>query len=91
MGDLKEYSFVRVRQLLRAPDHYNGWNVNKRPPQVGDEGTIVDVLQAPGLPDSYVVESSGKDGVTIWLGNFTAEELSLREPSPNKPTQPTPR
>ena len=45
-------------------------------------GTIVDILHAPGLPDNYVVESSGSDGVTVWLGDFWVEELEpfhLRE------------
>jgi hypothetical protein len=35
----------------------------------------VDILQAPGEPEGYVVESSGPDGVSIWLGDFKAEEL----------------
>jgi hypothetical protein len=66
---------VRIRQLLRPPEEYDGWRVNKRPPQVGDTGTIVDILQAPGAPDDYVVEASGPDGVSVWLGDFSAEEL----------------
>ena len=43
---------------------------------VGDRGTVVDILQAPGLPDKYVVEASGPDGITVWLGDFTADELA---------------
>ena len=91
MTDLKEYSVVRVRQLLHPPEHYDGWRVNKRPPQVGDEGTIVDILHAPDLPDRYVVESSGQDGVTVWLCDFSSEELMAVDELPNKPMQPTPR
>jgi hypothetical protein len=72
---LKEYEMVRVRQLLRAPEEYDGWGFNQRSPRVGDVGCIVDILQAAGLPDGYVVESSGPDGITIWLGIFLAEEL----------------
>ena len=75
MLPLQQCEVVRVRQLIQIPDAYDGWRVNQRPPQVGDVGTIVDILQAPGLPDNYVVESSGRDGVTIWLGDFRAEEL----------------
>jgi hypothetical protein len=62
--------------LLRLSEAYEGWRVNQRPPRVGDRGTVVDILQAPGLPDKYVVEASGPDGITVWLGDFTADELA---------------
>jgi hypothetical protein len=75
MERLKQYGLVRVRQLLQAAVEYDGWRVNQRPPQVGDVGTLLDILNAPGLPDRYVVESSGADGITVWLGDFAAEEL----------------
>lgn len=75
MGSLKQYRLVRVRQLLQPPAEYDGWRVNQRPPQIGDVGTLLDILHAPGLPDRYVVESSEADGVTVWLGDFLAEEL----------------
>lgn len=71
---------VRVRQLLHAPDHYNGWKLNQRPPQVGDRGSIVDILHAPNAPDVYVVECSGADGVDIWLAEFAAEEIEALPP-----------
>ena len=77
----EEYSLVRVRQLLHPPAHYDGWCINQRPPQVGDTGYVIDILQAPGLPDNYVVECSGPDGVDIWLGDFTAEELESAPPA----------
>ena len=72
---LQQYAVVRVRCLLRPPEQYDGWRFNQRAPRVGDAGTIVDILQAPGSPDNYVVESSGPDGITVWLGDFTADEL----------------
>jgi hypothetical protein len=72
---LKQYGLVRVVQLLHRPEAYDGWRVNRRPPQVGDIGTLVDILHAPGLADKYVVEASGPDGVTSWLADFAAEEL----------------
>ncbi len=75
MVDLKQYGKVRVRKLLHAPDHYDGWNLNQRPPRVGDTGYIVEILHAPELPDSYVVECSETDGVDIWLADFIAEEI----------------
>jgi hypothetical protein len=71
----KQYGLVRVRRLLRPAAEYDGWRVNRRPPQVGDVGTLLDIVKAPTLPDRYVVESSGPDGITVWLGDFTAEEL----------------
>jgi hypothetical protein len=71
----QQYDSVRVARLLDPPETYNGWGFNRRPPRVGDVGTIVDILVAQGVPDSYVVESSDPDGVTIWLGDFRTEEL----------------
>jgi len=79
MDRFRQYEQVRIRQLLRPPDEYNGWGINQRPPRVGDVGYLIDILQAPGVPDSYVVECSGPGGVDIWLGDFTAEEI---EPVP---------
>lgn len=55
-------------QLLRRPEEYYGWRSNQRPPQVGDIGTIVEILHASGLPDGYVVESSGPDDIPIFWG-----------------------
>jgi hypothetical protein len=72
---LKKYGLVRIRQLLRPAADYDGWRVNQRPPQVGDVGTLLDILHAPGLPDRFVVESSGAGGVTVWVGDFGAGEL----------------
>ncbi len=77
MADLKQYGTVRVRQLLHAPEHYDAWRLNQRPPRIGDKGCIVDVLQAPGLPNRFIVECSGSDGVAIWLAEFSPEELEV--------------
>lgn len=74
---LKPYAKIRVRQLLQSADDYNGWHVNERPPQVGDTGTLIDVLTAPGLPDKYIVESVTPDGATTWHAAFYAEELEF--------------
>jgi hypothetical protein len=79
-GKFEPCGLVRIRQLLGPTSDYNGWRVNQRPPRVGDVGTLLDVLQAHGLPDRYVVESSDENGITIWLADFTAEEL---EPLPD--------
>ncbi|MBI1324771.1 hypothetical protein GC170_16515 [bacterium] len=75
MENLRQYGLVHIRKLLLPPAEYDGWRVNKRHPAVGDMGALLEILTAPGLPDRYVVESSGPDGVTVWLGDFAAEEL----------------
>ena len=86
MAELRQYEQVHIRHLTRAPEAYDGWGVNRRAPRVGEYGTLVDVLRTPGAPDSYVVESSAPDGTTLWLGDFTADEL---EPAPEG-ADPTP-
>lgn len=72
---LPQYQMVRVKKLLRPVEEYNGWWINKRSPEIGDIGTIVEVIQAPRMPDNYIVEASQQDGATIWLGDFTEEEI----------------
>ena len=75
MTSLRQYTRVRVCRLLKPPEAYNSWGINQRPPRVGDTGYIVEILMAQGLPECYVVESSGPDGIDIWLGDFSDEEL----------------
>lgn len=81
MTELKEYSIVRVVKLLLAADEYDGWRMNQRDPQIGDTGTLIDVLHAPNLPDKYVVENVRSNGRTIWLSDFFAEEIEPIDPS----------
>jgi hypothetical protein len=76
---LQEYEMVRVRQLLSSPEDYDGWCVNLRPPRIGDIGTVLNTLEAPGLPARYVVESSQPDGITVWFSDFQEEELECIE------------
>lgn len=80
MTRLKQYELVRVRLLLKKPEEYDDWNVNQRAPAIGDVGTLLDTLFAPGAPNSYVVESSGQDGITIWLSGFLEEEIESVSP-----------
>ena len=79
---LTEFTEVRVIRTLRPPEAYDAWGLNQRPPIVGEVGTVVDVLRSPGLPDRYVVENSGPDGIAIWLGEFGLEELEPVRPVP---------
>lgn len=75
MSTLVEDELVRISRLLREPGEYDGWRVSQRDPAVGDVGTLLDTLHAVGDRDRYVVECSGTDGMTIWLGDFDADEL----------------
>jgi hypothetical protein len=75
MKHLTHYGLVRIIQLQQALENYDGWEVNRRPPQIGDLGTVIDILHAPEQPAHYIVESSDREGITIWLGDFDAEEL----------------
>jgi hypothetical protein len=72
---LKPYAVVRVKCLVATDDDYDGWCVNKRPPAVGDVGTLLEILTAPDLPDRYVVDGCTADGMTVALGDFPAKEL----------------
>lgn len=77
MQSLKLYSEVRIHQLLRGNDDaYDDWGVNRRRPRLGDVGTLIEILQAPGAQDRYVVECCAADGVSEWLADFEADELA---------------
>ena len=76
-SSLQLYGLVRVVKLRDAPETYDGWSVNKRPPVVGDVGSLVDVLRAPNSPSRYVVECASPtgDGSSEWLSDFAEDEL----------------
>lgn len=69
-----EYSPVRVVKLLRQGHDYWGTDCVRRPPQVGDTGAIVYVLDWFN-PPAYFVESVNQHGYTVWVADFTADEL----------------
>ncbi len=75
MTAFKLYDVVRVIRLLHPAEEYDGWRFNQRSPQIGDMGTLIEILHAPDLPDKYVVECAGQGGITIWLSDFDAEEI----------------
>jgi hypothetical protein len=50
MNQLTPYAVVRVKCLVATGNDYDGWCVNKRPPAIGDVGTLLEVLAAPDLP-----------------------------------------
>lgn len=88
MADLVQYGLARVKAILRDPEQYDGWKINKRPPQVGDIGTITDILQGPGASAHLIVEMlDPSSGTTIWLSEFEEEELEpVTEKSSNEPS-----
>jgi hypothetical protein len=77
MAEFHEYDVVRVTQLLQPDRHFTGYESIKRPPQVGDVGTIVDIH--PEMGSWCIVECVAGDGSTIWLADFMTNELELVE------------
>lgn len=75
-GPPKQYDVVRVTLLSENIDR-DGWKINTRAPKVGDTGTVVEILEAEGHPDRYVVECVSPDGSTIWLAEFVREEIAI--------------
>jgi hypothetical protein len=75
MKILNLYDVVRVVKIVRPIEEYDGWQINKRDPQIGDTGTFIELLHAFNLPDLYVVESTGLDGIPIWLSEFLIDEI----------------
>ena len=78
MAHLQEYDVVQVIKLIQSDRHYDGNAGVKRPPQIGDCGTIVHIPPEPNS-EWCIVECLDKDGFTIWLADFTADELELVE------------
>jgi hypothetical protein len=74
---MSQYATVFVVALRHAPAPRDPFNINRVPPQVGDRGAVVEILHAPGQPDRYVVECVDASGETLWLGEFSADELAL--------------
>lgn len=77
MAKFHEYDVVRVTQLLLPDRSFDGNEGVKRPPQVGDVGTIVHL--PPETNAWCIVECVASDGCTIWLADFTTDELELVE------------
>ena len=81
MRQLKEYDVVRVSLLLTDERAYDGTPGVCRPPEVGDVAAICHQYSG----DWFVVERVDPEGKTIWLAEFTTQELELV----NKPTECT--
>jgi hypothetical protein len=66
---------VRVVRLLEPEREVTGSSDPAPQPRVGDRATVVADL-GDGL---YLLESCTDDGMTVWMGEFAAEELTLVE------------
>jgi hypothetical protein len=77
---ISQYSTVVVTEIRHPPAFYNPFKVNTALPQVGDRGAVVDVLRGFGQPDRYIVECVNASSETIWLSDFSADELALAPP-----------
>jgi len=81
MQDFAELSVVRVRMLDRAAGAKPlTSDDNRRAPAIGDIGTVVEVLRAPGRPPVYLVECCDAAGATVWLCECLAQELEVISP-----------
>lgn len=74
---LGELDTVRIVRLLIPNRPFDGSHAVKRPPELGDEGTIVYVHHRGSVPTSYTVEAVDTNGNTLWLADFVPEELLL--------------
>ena len=69
---------VRVVRLLEPEREVTGSSDPAPQPRVGDTATVVADV-GDGL---YLLESCTDDGMTLWMGEFAAEELALVERGP---------
>ena len=67
---LEEYDTVRIVSLGDRRRSFDGTDGVKRPPAVGDIGTVVH--ESPG--GSLIVERVDAAGYTVWLAGFTRGE-----------------
>ncbi len=70
ISELQEHDCVKIVKLLKENRYFDG----KRPPQIGDVGTIVHKQE-----DFCIVEMVDSDGCTVWLADFLVGELMSDE------------
>lgn len=76
---LREYDVVRVSHLLRPERAYDGTESVRRPPAIGDIGTICHESVPSDQTAPVTVEMVDQNGMTVWLADFAREELELVE------------
>jgi hypothetical protein len=72
---LELYAVVRVCQLTSDNMDRNGWRLNSTDPKVGDVGAIVEIWPSTNGSDLYIVENCDSNGETVWLSDFTEDEI----------------
>ena len=74
---LKTFDTVRLVRLDQTHREFQGSDGARRAPRVGDVGAICHEYE-PGNPQALVaVESVDETGKTIWLADFSRDELEL--------------
>jgi hypothetical protein len=48
-----------------------------RPPELGDIGTVVEIVEGPDVGRRCVVEAVDRHGAVVWLADFDEGELAL--------------
>lgn len=69
---MKELDCVKVIKLLREHRYFDGTEGIKRPPQIGDVGTIVHYNE-----NGCIVGMVDSNGYTVWVADFLIEELEI--------------
>jgi hypothetical protein len=80
MPTLKQSDVVRVRSTDHVPVD-DASRFGQRLPRVGDTGTIIGMVRAPGIVDAFMVKSVADDGSTLWVAGFTADALEVVTPA----------
>ena len=76
---MREYGIVRVVRSIQKDREYGGTESVTRAPRIGDVATVCHEY-APGDPTANLaVEMVDSEGYTIWLADFSREELELVE------------
>lgn len=73
---IEELDVVRLVKLQTNNRDYPGTAGVKRPPEVGDIGTVIEVFQTTDEV-VFIVEALDLDGYTIWMSDFHVSELKL--------------
>jgi len=72
--NISEYDVVRV--IAEIPEDRIDRGISKRPPKIGDVGTVVLAhATQPRREAAFAVECVEPDGHTIWLADIFASEL----------------
>jgi hypothetical protein len=74
---LNELDTVRVVRLNTDDRHFTGSPGVLRSPRIGDTGAIVHAYDPTDISAPFIVECVASDGLTVWLADFSTDELEL--------------